>query len=383
MKRVSFVAALALACACASEDLDAPDGGTLPDGGVVVKGDAGYVPRDAGPDVYVPPSELAKKLLDALGDSSWHGQAKRKGKTRQIELRFRANTLQWSETQNPYGPSRRRELRAFAIEEDGSTVQAVANTPLSWPDRTDVSGPPTYKMKILSGTPRKLEITRDGVTETFIEGPVVKPTGGLTARVRAFPSGDVSDAFCTSGISAFDYTAFLNFARGKGNTKPLAEDMVAGAKLLAWEDLSGQNRFSVTDIDGMKSNGGTDMSDTFNFFVQYTGTIKHPGGQLRMRERNDVVEDGLWVFLGSGVGSLNVNDLFLEVHGFVTPDKTPDVPSATAAAGNIPIEIIVARCAQQIKPVHVEISYGAGAFNLVGDVDSTPAINDTLFPPAL
>ena len=379
--RCRTLVALAALLACASNDLEPTDASTASDGGV--GGDSSTTSKDAGADAKPPASELAKELLTALGDSTWHASAKRKGKTRQVELRFKAGTLQWSETQNPYGPSRRRELRAFAVDADGLTVEAVANTPLTWPDRTEVSGPATFQIKVIAGTPRKLEVVRDGVKEVYTEGPVAKPTTGLTARVRVFPSGTVSDAFCTSGISAFDYTAFWNFARGKGGTKPLAEDLVAGAKLLTWEDLSGQNRFSVTDVNGMELNGGTDLSDTFNFFVQYTGTITVPGGQFRMRERNDVVEDGVWAFLGSNVGSLNVNDLFLEVHGFATPDKTPDEPSTSFAAGKVPIEIIVARCAQQIKPVHVEIAFGGGAYNLVGNVPSTPAIDDALFPPAL
>lgn len=384
MKFRWLVGTAMLVAACASSDVEPADSGaSSSSGGTSSSGDGGANPGDAGTDARPPPSDLAKQLLAALGTSTWNGTAKRRGKMRQVELRFRSDTLQWAETQNPYGPSRRRELRAFAVDEDGLSVDAVANTPLTWPDRTDVSGPAKFQIKVIAGTPRKLQVIRDGVTEIYSEGPVPKPTSGLTARVRVFPSGDVSDAFCTSGISAFDYTAFLNFARGKGNTKPIAEDMVAGAKLLAWVDASGQNRFSVTDLDGMLSNGGTEMTDTFNFFVQYTGTITHPGGQFRMRERDDVVEDGLWAFLGQNVGSLNVNNLFLEVHSFATPDKTPDEPSINLAAGKIPVEIIVARCAQQIKPVHIEVAFGAGAYQLVGNAPSTPAIDDTLFPPAL
>jgi hypothetical protein len=318
----------------------------------------------------------------ALGDSVWNGSGVRKGKTRAIELRFRASSLQWAEIQNPYGPARKRELRSFYIENDGASVIATANTPLAWPDRTDEMGRQEFKVVIKAGSPRTLEVTRNGVTERYTEGATPRPTNGLTASVRAFGSGPIEDAFCTSGAGGFDYTTIYNFARGRAGT-PLGEDLVAGAKLNAWVDNTGQNRFSVTDVDGFRNEGGTNLSDTFNFFVRYTGFVVHPGGDLVMRERDDTVEDGLWAFLGPQVNSLNVNDLFLEVHGFVFADKTPDAPRRTLPAGKVPVEIILVRCAKPISPVHVELAFGAGAFSLVGAAPTEPEINNTLFPPAL
>ncbi len=336
---------------------------------------------DSGTDAGELFSEEAKKLLAALGDTTWHGSGTRNGKARALELRFRGSSLQWAEIVNPYGPSRRRELRSFIIEDDAKTIVATANTPLSWKDRTDATGPKSYAVKLKPGSPRTLEVTRDGTTEVFTEGEFPKPAGGLTARVRAFPAGAIEDAFCKAG-SGFDYPTFLNFARGKSGTA-LAEDIVAGAKLNAWVDSSGLNRFSVTDVDGFKNAGGTDLSDNFNFFVQYTGFINHPGGDFTMRERDDSVEDGVWAFLGPKVGSVNTNDIFLEVHGFPFADKTEDTPDTAMAKGKVPIEIIVARCAKPIENIHVEIAFHFVDFQLVSTVSSEPLVNDTLFPPAL
>lgn len=388
--RISFLSWALVAAGCSDGEPAAPASGdaATSDAGAVEAADGAIedatardaAAPDASPDA--PASSEAKRLLRALGDSVWHGAGTRRSKTRGLELRFRASSLQWAEVQNPYGPGRKRELRSFTVATDGETVNAVANTPLEWPDRSGVTGPAAYSVRVVEGTPRKLEVTKGSVTETFEEGPFPRPTRGLTASVRAFPSGQVSDAFCTSGANGFDYGTFLDFARGRAGTA-LAEDTVAGAKLLAWVDPTNQNRFSVTDVDGFDG-ARTDLSDTFDFFVRYTGAIAFPaGGSFRMRERDDVVADGVWAFLGRNVGSRSTADLFLEVHGFVFADKTPDVPQTTLPSGNVPIEIIVARCAKQISPVHVEISLNGGSFALVGDVPSVPAIDDTLFPPPL
>jgi hypothetical protein len=102
-----------------------------------------------------------------------------------------------------------------------------------------------------------------------------------------------------------------------------------------------------------------------------------------MKELNDGVEDGVWAFLGSKVGSSLLSDLFLEVHGFAWADSTPDEPSLSFSAGDLPVEIIIARCAKQIAPVDVMISLGGGPFTLVGNAPTVPEINDNLFPPGL
>ena len=102
-----------------------------------------------------------------------------------------------------------------------------------------------------------------------------------------------------------------------------------------------------------------------------------------MQEQNDSVEDGVWVFLGDKVGSSNTNDLFLEVQGFLTPDKTGNTPSTTLAAGPVPIEIITVRCAKQIEDMDVELKLGSGPYQLVGNAPSSPTVNTTLFPAAL
>jgi hypothetical protein len=366
---------VAFACSDAATPINGvpvEDSGTAVDAGIAEVS----VPK---PDLFSPE---AKALLAALGDSVWNGTAMRKGKARTVELRFRASSLQWAEIQNPFGPARKRELRSFVIENDGISVAATANTPLAWPDKTDEAGRKEYKVRVEPGAPRTLEVTRDGTTERYVEGAVPAPTSGLTARVRAFASGAIADAFCSSGANGMDHATFLSFARGKLGT-PLAEDIVAGANLQGWLDLSGQNRFSVPDVDGFRRAGGTELSDSANFFVHYSGMIVHPGGAFAMRERDDVVEDGVWSFIGPQVGSILTTDLFLEVHGFPYPDKTVDAPSRIIPAGKVPIEVIVARCAKQIAPIHVEFSFGGGSFALLAGARNEPIINDTLFPPAL
>jgi hypothetical protein len=52
-------------------------------------------------------------------------------------------------------------------------------------------------------------------------------------------------------------------------------------------------------------------------------------------------------------------------------------------AGDVPIQAIVVRCTEPIGDVDVEIAFGGGGFELLGDVGSTPLVDDELFPPAL
>jgi hypothetical protein len=51
--------------------------------------------------------------------------------------------------------------------------------------------------------------------------------------------------------------------------------------------------------------------------------------------------------------------------------------------GDVPIQAIVVRCTEQIVDVDVQISLGGAGFELLGNVGSTPLVEDALFPPAL
>jgi hypothetical protein len=224
------------------------------------------------------------------------------------------------------------------------------------------------------------------VTEEFTEGPWPVPDDGLTATVHVFAvGGAVDQAFCDSGLNGFDYPTFdyptlLAFARGD-SPDIVATDVVAGAHLLTWTDPSNNNQFSVNDVDGFDRLGGTVLSDTYNFFVTYTGMVAHPGGSLAMRELDDSVEDAVWVFLGDKAGVGGEADLFLEVQGFAWPDATADEPAADLPAGDLPIEAILVRCTEAITDVDVELRTGADPWLLVGDAASTPVITPQLFPP--
>ncbi|HRI11230.1 MAG TPA: hypothetical protein PKW35_25605, partial [Nannocystaceae bacterium] len=324
----------------------------------------------------------AGELLDALNGTVWHGLQNRGGKERAYELRFDADSLLWSEVRNPFGPARLREMRAFGVEGDGMTAHSTVIQPPGWPIHPENGRKDDWTLEVLDGAPRILRTTRDGVVEEFEEGPWPAPQDGLTATVRVFKVGGVIDkAFCDSGLNGFDYINLFKFARGMSD-EIVATDVVAGAKLDPWTDPSQNNQFSVNDVHGFDQLGGTELTDTFNFFVTYTGTVGHPGGDLAMREGDDSVEDALWVFLGDKVGSENENDLFLEVQGFAWPDKTADAPSASFPAGDLPFEAILVRCTEAIKDVDVDIDLGGG-WKTVGDAPTKPVINDDLFPPAL
>ncbi len=329
----------------------------------------------------------AAQLLKDLGQSTWHGAAPRqKGAgtvTRAFQLEFDADSLQWAEIMNPWGPSRARELRVFSVASDGETLTTTVMSPAGWPVSPNNGKKQEFTVKILPGAPRTLELqAAGGQKETYTEGALAAPTDGLTATVNVFSSGEVSDAFCTSGVGGFDYPLLFDFARGKTSKDKLGTDTVAGAKLRTWKEPQGSNSFSVTNVDGFQLNGGTDLSDQFNFFVWYQGTIKHPGGPLKIREADDSVEDGVWAFVGDKVGSANTNDLFLEVHGFPWADKTSDEPSRAISAGDVPIEVFVVRCAKPIEPVDVQVDLGGG-WKLLGDAQTKPKLGPTLFPPAL
>lgn len=360
----------------------AGSGGTAGAGGAGAGGTAG-ASGAAGSGGFTP-----NPLLKALGKSTWNGTASRpkngKAVTRGFQLEIDADALQWAEIQNPYGPSRKRKLRVFTADADGKTVHSTVIAPAGWPIPDDNGKKEDFSLQVVAGTPRKLIITpASGPAETYTEGPWAAPTDGLTAVVNSFSAGKVADAFCTSGGSGFDYPLLFDFARSKTTQDRLGTDTVAGAKLKTWHDPTGSNQFAITDVDGFERLGGTDLSDQFNFFVRYTGTIKHPGGALSLREQDDTVEDGVWAFVGDKVGSSITADLFLEVHGFVWPDKTADEPSLVFPAGDVPIEVIVARCAKPISDVDVQIQLGTSGWKLLGSAQTKPELSTTLFPPAL
>ncbi|HEY0136686.1 MAG TPA: MYXO-CTERM sorting domain-containing protein [Nannocystis sp.] len=325
----------------------------------------------------------AGELLDALNGTTWRGEQTRAGKTRAYELRFDSDSLLWSELRNPFGPARNREMRSFKVEADGLTAHSTVIQPQGWPVNPENGRKDDWTIEVIDGDPRILRTVRDGAVEEFTEGSYEAPTDGLTAIVRVFKVGGVVDkAFCDSGPNGFEYPTIFDFARGKSD-EIVATDFVAGARLLKWTDPSNNNQFSINDIDGFDRLGGTELSDTFNFFVTYTGTIAHPGGTLSMRENDDSVEDAVWTFLGDKAGNGGENDIFFEVQGFAWPDASSDEPDADFGPGELPIEAIVVRCTESIKDVDVEIQLPNSQWSLVGNVQSTPPIDPKLFPPAL
>jgi MYXO-CTERM domain-containing protein len=326
----------------------------------------------------------AQVLIDALGQSVWNGIQTREGKTRAIEIRFDAPNLFWAEIQNPFGPGRRRTMRAMDIESDGATVHTTVLTPPGWPVPPDNGKKEDFTVTIIDGAPRTLEVVTANGTETYEEGAWPAPPSGLTAEIRVFPpGGTVAAAFCEANtFSGPDRTVLWAFARGTSAEAPTGTDVMAGAPLDAWVDASGANQFATTDVPGFTDLGGTQLSDQFDFMVRYTGTIAHPGGTFAMREYDDDVRDAMWAFVGADVGSANAADLFLEVHGHAPADYTPDAPSTTFAQQDLPIEVIILRCDQTLQDIDVEANTGNG-FSLVGDHPTKPAIDDTLFPPAL
>ena len=325
----------------------------------------------------------AGELLEALNGTVWRGEQDRGGKTRAYELRFDSDSLLWSELRNPFGPARNREMRSFKVEADGLTAHSTVIQPQGWPVNPENGRKDDWTIEVIDGNPRTLRTVRDGLTEEFVEGSYEAPTDGLTAIVRVFKVGGLVDkAFCDSGPNGFDYPTLFDFARGKSD-EIVATDFVAGARLLTWTDPTNNNQFSVNDVDGFDRLGGTELSDTFNFFITYTGTIAHPGGTLSMREGDDVVEDAVWTFLGDKAGNGGEADIFLEVQGFAWPDASSDEPDADFGPGDLPIEAIVVRCTEAIKNVDVEILLPGNQWSLVGNVASTPPIDPKLFPPAI
>jgi MYXO-CTERM domain-containing protein len=326
----------------------------------------------------------AAVLIESLGKSVWSSMQTRNGKQRAVELRFDAPSLFWAEIVNPFGPARQRTMRTMNIEADGATVHTTVITPPGWPVTPDNGKKEDFTLTVIDGSPRKLEIATANGTEQYDELPWPAPSGGLTAILRVFPpGGPMAGAFCEKGsLNGPDRDIIWAFARGESSEEPTGVDVVAGVELDAWIDATGQNQFAVTNVPGFDQLGGTDLSDQFNFVVLYTGTLTHPGGNLSMRELDDDVKDGVWAFVGPSVGSSNLNDVFLEVHGHAPADLTVDAPTTFLAPGDVPVEVMILRCSEQLQDIDVEVDTGGG-WMLVGDHPSKPRIDDVLFPPAL
>lgn len=327
----------------------------------------------------------AAALLAELGKSVWHGKQTRAGKQRGYQVEFDAVNLFWAETRNPYGPARKRQLRIMQVQSDGKTVNTTITVPAGWPSDTDNGKKETFTVEVLAGPPKQLRVTQGSQVEVFDAGPWPAPTTGLTAIVRAFSSnGAMANAYCeSSSLTAPNRAVIWEFARGKSAEPILGEDIVSGVPLTQWKDPTGLNQFAITNVPGFDQLGGTLLSDQFNFIVLYLGTVNHTAGTLSLREKDDAVGDGLWAWLGSGVGSANSADVFLEVHGHGTPDLTADAPSATFATQDLPFEAMLLRCNDALVDRDLEVSQGGGTWKAVSTSLTKPKIDTKLFPPAL
>ena len=330
---------------------------------------------DAGPD----PRDV---LVDALTDTVWSGTAMRGGREREIEMRFRPDSFEWSEYENPYGPGQWRTLRFLQIGSDGASVDSTILSPTGWPTHPRNGAEEEWTFAVSGDAPnRVLSITGTVGTETFDEGALDAPRG-FTAVVSSYSSGGlVDDAFCSSGLAGFNYDTLFTFARGGLISELLNTDMVIGAPNIRWSEPEGSNDFAVTDVPGFSDNGGTEMSEQQHFLVWYRGVIEHPGGVFGVRERDDVVEDLLWVLLGDDVGASREQDLFLEVHGYAWPDATSDEPSATFPAGDLLVEAMVIRCSVAISDVDVEYAVDRGPWGILSDAQVRP-VTDGMIPAA-
>lgn len=384
----------------------APDASPIgrADGGA---SDSGADPSDSGsaPDSRSPREDagldaVRDEFLATLDGTVWSAlQTRIEGGVeveRAYEVHFQGGgEPMWGEIRNPFGPSRQRVLRFVQIASGGCPnasrceITTRVSIPVGWETPEPLRGRmETWTIDILDGSPRAIAI-RDasGNEEIFTEGAWPAPTRGLTAEVRVFEGGEgnpISDAFCTSGGNLRRRHVLWEFARGESAETTLARDLVAGAELREWIDV--ENRFGIRDIDGFDVGtlGGSLRTDQFYFVVRYRGVIDHPGGRFQMRERADRLEDGVWVFIGSQVGSSNIDDVFLEVHNFFWPDATDPNPQLDLPAGEVPIEVIVPRCEMLFEdPFELELRTRSDVYQLLEDHPVRPIIDETLFPPVL
>ncbi len=407
-RRGALIAALAgvmslSAVACGGGGSGGGDGGSdTTDAGVGTPDASGDSPDgsggtpDAGPD-------YSGVLLGALGNSVWTATQVRDERygsvTRLYELHIDASSLRWVETRNPFGPARLRTMRSFHVHRDGITVDTVVKSPEGWPPHPDNGDREVWKLKVIDGSPRTLQITdASSVVWELTEGPAAAPTTGLTATVRAFATGVDSpyQAFCdnisfggTSTDSDPDRRIVWDFARGLTDVQLLGEDRAAGVSLGTWDG----EPWSITDVLGFRpqDGGGTQLSDTANFTVHYQGTLDFAGGELGVREIDDHVEDAFWVFLAGKVGSTNAADLFMEVHNYAWANRTDCAPFpsnvdecfGTFGAGGLPVEIIVVRCTETLEDeMLLQMKIAGGPWTAVESLSFSPVVNDTLFPPS-
>ncbi len=396
-RRVMALAAVALSLA-ACDPMETPsDTGRSDVGGT----DAPSSGEDAGVEPDAPSGtdgggidagmDLRRVLMEALGNSTWSALQTRietsgaggREVERAYEISFRAASLTWTEVRNPFGPARQRRMRIFTIDRDGETVHATVMNPDTWPIDPLDGEMEDFRFEVSAGSPRTLTIENldTGAIEIFTEGAWDAPSSGLTAEVRVFAADGAMNTAACNNSTTFDRATIWGFARGASLEAPLSRDVVAGVDVARWDATTS---FAVTDIAGFDRLGGTRISDQANFVVRYTGAVTHPGGTFRMREADDAVDGGLFVFLNGDVGSTSSSDLFLEVQffGFI-PDATPDEPSISLPAGSVPFEAIVWRCTgSSDEATDLQIDIGTG-YRYPTASFTTPVIDDDLFPPAL
>ncbi|NCG22183.1 MAG: hypothetical protein GWP91_24470, partial [Rhodobacterales bacterium] len=314
--------------------------------------------------------------LAAIGDTTWHGRADFGEGERVYEFTFGSSARIVAETRNPWGPARARTMRTITPTAAG--LETLVNNPAGW-EASELEGEAsTWQVSVAEGDLRTLSLTREGVTATFDEGPEPTPTMGLTAIARSFVRGGRVDyAFCSSGTSGFDYATLFDFARGGHDEDLITEEVVAGATLGSWIPSSGN--FDLNELNQFDRDGGTSVNARHNWMVRYVGTVDHPGGEFSIRERNDSVEDGLWVWMDQDVGT-QTNRLFLEVHGFVFADSTADEPSESFDAGDLPIEVILVRCDNPIEDVQLQISSQGSNWSAAANAPSLPEVSPLWFP---
>lgn len=381
------LASFSIAACAANANAGRDDaGGPLGQVDLIVDGDAGDVPFDDAGSTGGGDSANAA-LLTALGDNVWSNRFSVVDDgapyEEDIEMRFMARSLLWLEIRNPYGPGRQRTLRSFRANADGS-ISSRAMSPTGWePSYLPSGAAEEWSFEVIampSGGSRLAVTDSEGFVEYYEPGAIAAPTRGWTAEVRSFTSGEVSDGFCSAGLSSFDRSALWNFARGQLPTSTFESDVLAGVRLEPWPASS---VWGVTDLADLDRLGGTTMSATANYMVRYTGLMSHPGGSFSVREEDDDIRDALWVFAGPGVGSADQGDLLLEVHGRARPDATRDEPSMELPAGATPVEVLLLRCSGDVEAVSLQSRVADSGWQPMSALPVSPILSDELFPSGL
>ena len=341
---------------------------------------------DTGPD-------LRRALIETLGDSVWFARHTRdEGGTpteRAYQMHIDAPSAEWIELRNPYGPARQRVFRAMTINADLS-IDTVVTIPSGWETPASRNGERgRYTFEVLETAPRTLRITDTDTSavEEYEEGTFDPPSGGLTAEVRVFAEGGtIDDAFCEQGV--LGTTSLIptvwEFARGRGAATVIDADAVAGVDLGPWPS---SGTFAVTDVEGMLRDGGTELTDSANFTVRWTGTFSHPGGSVWLREENDAVPQFLSAFWADTVGESAITDYlthpnFFQVHRILRQDHEEEEYSF--AAGDLPFEVITVRCAADLTDdTHLQYSLvsDTGPWSSFTVADTAPNLDAAIFPP--